>query len=205
MKKLFLSFAFIALTGSFLSAHKIPLIYKSDAPKDAIHLVYGDASVLKDKHKVYELFVDFSQAEIVEYDKSFNVERSFGSIGEYNESHGEDYVRDWSGELGLMTHSTGKSLSNALRIEISGDKKADYRIVLKIGQFDFGHFVFLGSTKDGGTVTKGLLEVYDTTNDEAVAVFDVNYLRGRNIGYGDTDRMRQFGVYFAKGVKKAVK
>lgn len=209
MKKCLIAAAALLLFGQQSFSQDFPLVYDNpDAPKDAICTIWGDASCLNERGKTCLVLVDFDKAEIVEFDKDFNIENSLGSVDEYNKSHGEDYVRDWPADLNVLETSLCKKMDASFKADFKlggNPEEADYLFYVRIGQFDFGHFVFVGSLKDGGTITKGLVEIYDVKKESCVAVLDINYLRGRNIGYGNNDRFRQFGNYFAKAMKVAVR
>ena len=196
------------MLGQQSFAQKYPLIYNNPgAPKDAISLLWGDASCLNEKGKTVLVAVDFNKAKVVEFDKEFNIENTIGSIDQYNKSHGEDYVRDWPMDCYTLAKSLTDKMNSAFRADFKlGDyPDADYLFCLRVGLFDFGHFVFVGSFKDGGTITKGLVEIYDVKKNKCIAVLDVNYVCGRNVGYGNNDRFRQYGIYFSKAMKAAVK
>lgn len=209
MKKCITAVIALFLFGHLSSAQKFPLVYDNpSAPKDAICTIWGDASCLKDKSKTFLVLIDFDKAKVVEFDKNFKIENRLGSINEYNRNHGEDYVRNWPENRGWLGKSICDKMNAAFKADFKiGDnyKDADYLFLVRVGLFDFGHFVMLGSFKDGGTITKGLVEIYDAKKEKCIAVLDINYLRGRNIGYGNNDRFRQYGVMFAKAMKAAVK
>ena len=209
MKKIFIAVVALFLFVQQSFSQDFPLLYNNPgAPKDAICLIWGDASCLNEKGKVISVLVDFDNATVVEFDKSFNVENTLGSIAEYNKNHGEDYVRDWPQDCFVLEKSLcdkmNASFKSTFRMDVN-PKDADYLFYVKVGLFDFGHFVFVGSFKDGGTITKGLVEIYDVKTESCVAVLDINYLRGRNIGYGNNDRFRQYGVEFSKAMKAVLK
>ena len=209
MKKCIVSIIALAFVCQQSFSQKIPLIYNnSNAKKGTISLVKGDASCLKTAGRTFLVRVDFSEAQVVNFDKQFNIEKRSGSVAKYNKDHGEDYVKNWDENLYVLESSLCKKMNGAFKPEfkMQGDPlKADYLFLVRVGLFDFGHFVFLGTLEDGGTITKGLVEVYDVKKESLVAVFDVNYLRGKNVGYGNNDRFREYGIEFAKAMKKAVK
>lgn len=195
------------LSGVIAQAHNFKIVNDNSAPVDDIYLLESSSPFKFDKGKTVELDIDFSQAEIVEFDRDYRtVLRNFGSIDKYNADHGEDYVKDWPDDLSIMTVFACKNLTNALKSEFIPEgyaEKTDYRVVVKIGLFEFGHFVAIGGAKDGGTITKGLIEIYDA-GDNLMAVYDINYLRGMNVGYGNGDRVREWGKMFSKAFKKAL-
>lgn len=209
MKRCIIPLAALLMLGQQSFSQDFPLIYDNPgASKDAVSLIWGDASCLNEKGKTILVLVDFDEAKVVEFDKAFNIENEIGSVDEYNRSHGEDYVRDWPSDRYTLAKSLTDKMNSAFKADfkLGGDpKEADYLFYLRVGLFDFGHFVFVGSFKDGGTITKGLVEIYDVNKEDCIAVLDVNYVCGRNVGYGNNDRFRQYGIYFSKAMKAAVK
>lgn len=178
------------------------LMYKGTEKYDSIGIITGSASIFNEKGINCSLKYDFSKAHIVNFDRdNVTVIEDFGSIDAYNKSHGEDYVRDWPHcldmlEVGTCLELTKKFKATFYTPDIPVDMK--YDIVIKLALFDLGHFVFVGSLKAGGNIAKGIMYVYKAGTKQLVASFDLNYLRGKNIGYGDEDRLRQYGKTVAK-------
>lgn len=204
-KALFLAVAML-FVGNIATARKYEIVNPSKNKVDGIYKLEGDASVLRDRSKKVCLEIDFSNAKIVEFDNdNCTVLRNFGSIDKYNKDHGQEYVENWPAHHANMTATACSKLKNALGASFQTKQAgADYKVVVRIGQFDFGHFAVVLDAKAGGTITKGLIEVYDSKN-KLIAVYDINYLRGTNIGYGNNDRIREWGKNFAKEFKKALK
>ena len=206
MTKFAISFAALLIGCISLSAQENSLVRENSAKKDAIYLLSGDASCLNSKGETCALKIDFSEAYVVNFDKKFNIEQNSGLLADYKASQGEEFVKNWPEELQMMEESTCNKLSKTFGIDFKTQKDVSapsYLMVVRIGQFDFGHFVAIGSVKDGGTICKGIVELYDK-DGAMIAEFDVNYLCGRNVGYGNNDRLREFGVNFAKELKKAL-
>lgn len=197
----------IAIMATTLSyAHNFKVVNPNDKDVDAIYLL-ENKTPFSFRGKTVSFEIDFSSAEIVEFDRDFRtVLRNFGSIDKYNADNGEDYVEDWPRDLFIMTAFACKNLSSVFGAEFvpkEYEGETDYRVVVRMGLFEFGHFVFIGGVKDGGTVTKGLVEVYDAGGN-VLAVYDINYLRGKNVGYGNGDRVRLWGKKFSKEFKQAL-
>lgn len=204
--KILLTSTALLCTCVSLRAQGNNLIRENSGKQDAIYLISGDASCLDEKGEVCAVKIDFSQSRIVNFDKEFKIEEESGSLEQYNSKHGEEFVNNWPANLAMMEESVCKNLSihfgaDFRRQEEAGE--APYLMVIKIGLFDFGHFVMVGSAKSGGTITKGIVDLYDK-NGKVLAEFDIHYLRGKNIGYGNNERLRKFGAPFAKELKKAL-
>ena len=207
MKKSISLLILATFAGAVTQAHDFEVINSNTNPVDAIYKLEGDTPFSFGKGKTVELTIDFGQSEIVEFDRDFRtVINDMGTLEKYNSDHGQNFVDDWDGNLKKMTETACKYLKNALGaafVPAGSGAQPDYRLVVRIGQFEFGHFVAIGGAKDGGTVTKGLAEVYDADNN-LIAVYDINYLRGMNVGYGNNDRIREWGKFFAKEFKKVL-
>lgn len=206
MKKSLFTIAGLIIASFVSFAHNYVVVNENANAVDAIYKLEGSGDVSLLKGKTVAFAIDFDEAQIVEFDNdSKTVLRNFGSIDQYNKDHGEDYVRDWPGDLMNMCVNACKALKGALGANFEVVRQgieADYLMVVRMGLFEFGHFVAVGSAKSGGTVTKGLVEIYDT-EDNLVAIYDINYLRGLNVGYGNSDRLRLWGKQFSKELKKA--
>lgn len=204
-KTLFITVAALFICNIAI-AHKYQIVNPSKNKVDGIYKLEGDASVLRDKSKKVCFEIDFSKAKIVEFDHDYcTVLRDFGSIDQYNRSHGQEFVQNWPIHYAEMTANACNKLKSALKSSFQvKDDGADYKVIVRIGQFEFGHFAVVLDAKIGGTITKGLIEVYDS-HKKLIAVYDINYLRGNNVGYGNNDRIREWGGNFAKEFKKALK
>ena len=208
MKKSLLIIAGLVIAGFASTARDYDVVNENANAVDAIYKLEGNGDVSLLKGKTVAFAIDFDEAQIVEFDNDYRtVLRNFGSVDKFNKDHGEDYVRDWPGDLMNMSVNACKALKGALGANFEVvregiEDEADYLMVVRVGLFEFGHFVAVAGAKSGGTITKGLVEIYDT-DDNLVALYDINYLRGLNIGYGNSDRLRLWGKQFAKELKKA--
>lgn len=187
-------------------AQNYSVVNVNDNPADAIYALERNAPVSFDKGKTVELNIDFSEAEIVDFDNDHRtVIRDFGTFDQYSAERGQSFLDEWPTVMKMMTAFACKRLKTSFGADFAAPGECanpDYKLIVKLGQFEFGHFVAVGGVKDGGTVTKGLIEIYDSTGALA-AVYDINYLRGANVGYGNKDRLREWGKFFSKEFKKA--
>lgn len=209
MKRTSLKFAVLAAAMfiAFGATAQTKLINPSNEKKGQLHLVSGSFDFLKDNAKAF-LAMDCDSLHIVRFDKSFNIIEDEGTIDEYNKRHGEDYVQNWPLIKLLVLDRMSKKARQGnvkLRMEPTDTTDIKYVVILRMGQLDMGHFVALGGIRDGGTILKGLIEVYTRDSDDPVAVIDVNYFNGRNVGYGNNDRMRELGEDLGTALKKCVK
>ena len=67
----------------------------SVAMQAEVRLTSGSLNALKNKDEYAYVEIDWSQAKVVEFDRSGKVEKNRGSIDAYNKSQGSDWVRDW--------------------------------------------------------------------------------------------------------------
>ena len=58
-------------------------------------LTSGNLSFLDDSGQYAYLEIDWSKAQVVEFGRNMKVDKSFGSISQYNQKQGSDWVRDW--------------------------------------------------------------------------------------------------------------
>ena len=208
--KFLLAAAALICTGVSLSAQNNSLIRENSGKKDAIYLVSGDAACLNAAGEVCAVKVDFSEAKIVSFDKKMNIKKDYGTLEEYNASQGTAYEKSWPHLYELMEGAICHSMSQNFKTEFkrqSTAENAKYLMVVKPGIFDFGHAQIIGGSKDGGAVAKGLVDLYDS-NGNLLAEFDMNYLRGTNIGVVVEiveERLTQFGNCFMKAMKNALK
>lgn len=207
MYKRFLALLLAAVAGvTVSSAHKFSLINESSSEKGFSYLLYGDSSLMS-QGKTIELVMDFSRAEIVDFDKDFNITKRYGSIDDYNRSLGQQAVDSWEEDKLLLEERVCAHLDMIFASDcetVGHIGNPAYRMVIRIGLFDFGHKAPLAA-KDGGMAAKGLIEIYAVTTGELTAVFDINYVRGKNSLYGKIDRIREFAICFARGIKKPMK
>lgn len=84
MKKIFF---LIALVASSLMAFA-----KSESK---VVLTSGSLDFLKDAGQYAYLEVDWTNTNVVEFDRNLQVENDFGTIDQYNEKQGADWVNDW--------------------------------------------------------------------------------------------------------------
>lgn len=206
-----LSFAFTSFCPG-ISAMDSKLIYEGTEKPDAIGIISGTPAILNEKDVLFSLKFDFSGAEIVNFDRdNYTVIERNGAIDEYNRKHGEDFVRNWPENLMSLNWFTCKSFSKTFKAEflpadiIKSDARPKYDIVIRPALFDMGHFVALGSSKDGGNIIKGIMFIYEGGTNNVVASFDLNYVRGKNVGYGNNDRLRQLGKPIAKLLNDLIK
>ena len=196
-----------AIAGvSASSAHGFDLINNNSSEKGFSHLLYGNPDLMG-LGKTIELLIDFSQAEIVEFDKDFNITKSYGSIDDYNRAQGQQAVDNWKEDLLLLEERLCAQLDMIFASDcetVGHIGNPAYRMVIRMGLFDFGHKAPL-IAKDGGMAAKGLIEIYEISSGELAAVFDINYVRGKNSMYGKIDRIREFAICFARGIKKPLK
>ena len=83
MKKILL---FVVLLASSL------MIFAKDSK---IVLTSGSLDFLKDAGQYAYLEVNWTNANVVEFDTDLTVEKDFGTIDQYNEMQGADWVKDW--------------------------------------------------------------------------------------------------------------
>lgn len=208
MKKFISAIILLILSGTVSFSKDIPLINPNNGPKDAISLVYGDPSCLNDPNVKIAFFISFEDAEIVDFDREYNVEKSYGSIDKFNAGRGENFTKDWPTNYMMMNVEAVKEMDKTFKASIKLANEAPdakYTMLIHIGKFDFGHFVAVGGIKDGGTITKGLIEIADYKTGDPVAVFDLNYHRSKNVGYGNNDRLRKYAQLMSKEIKKLIK
>ena len=60
-----------------------------------VKLESGDLSALKQADEYAYVEIDWSKAQVVEFDRSNKVDKSHGTIDQYNKAQGEDWVKDW--------------------------------------------------------------------------------------------------------------
>lgn len=214
MKKSLLAITACALMSLCLnvSAMNPKLIYKGTEKTDAIGIISGSPAILDTKDVLFSLNFDFSGAEIVNFDRdNKTVIEKHGTIHDYNREHGDDYVKNWPDNLLRLNIFTCKAFCKKFKADflpkeiIRNDIHPKYNIVIRPALFDMGHFVALGSLKDGGNIIKGIMYIYEGGTNKVVASFDLNYVRGKNVGYGNNDRLEQFGKTLAKQLKDLMK
>ncbi len=208
MKRITFLTAAMLLASFGAQAQNEKLIHYGDGPKDAINVISGQKTVLKEAGATYSFAVDFSEAHIVNFNREFSVEKDHGLVDDFNAAKGADYVKDWPVDVKILTQVACQKISRKLKVPYtpaSESTGARYDVVMKLAWFDLGCFVASGGVKDGGNMAKGIMYVYDGGTDNVVASFDVNYLRGNNVGYGNRERMTQFGGNIADAFKKLLK
>lgn len=205
-KRFFTLILAVIASVTFSYAHQFSLINNSSQDKGFSHLLYGDASLMG-LGKTIELRIDFSKAEIVDFDKDFNITKRYGSIDDYNRAQGQQAVDNWKEDLLLLEERVCAQLDMIFASDcetVGHIGNPAYRMVIRIGLFDFGHKAPL-IAKDGGMAAKGLIEIYSVKTGKLAAVFDINYVRGKNSMYGKIDRIREFAICFARSIKKPLK
>lgn len=60
-----------------------------------VKLESGDLSALKKAGEYAYVEIDWSKAQVVEFDRSGKVEKSHGTVDQYNKAQGADWVQDW--------------------------------------------------------------------------------------------------------------
>lgn len=55
----------------------------------------GSLAFLNNSGEYAYLEIDWSKAQVVEFGRNMSVENNFGSISQYNQKQGSDWVRDW--------------------------------------------------------------------------------------------------------------
>ena len=60
-----------------------------------VELASGSLSALKNAGEYAYVEIDWSKAKVVEFGRGDKVEKSFGTIDQYNKSQGADWVKDW--------------------------------------------------------------------------------------------------------------
>ncbi len=58
-------------------------------------LTSGSLAFLNEAGEYAYLEIDWSKAQVVEFDRRMNVDKNFGSIAQYNQKQGSDWVKDW--------------------------------------------------------------------------------------------------------------
>ena len=197
--------AVLSCGAAFAQTPKAELMYEGTEKTDAMSVITGSTGIFNEK-VVCSLGFDFSDALIVNFERdNVTIEKVSGSIDDYNRSHGEDYVQNWPMNLDRLNVMTCLAFTKKFKAEFRTKEyapDAKYDVVIRPALFDMGHFVALGSFKDGGNIIKGIMYVYEAGTDNLVASFDLNYLRGNNVGYGNNDRLEQLGKAIAKELKK---
>lgn len=208
MKRIFSILGVAVLLSLCASAQDKTLIYKGDGPTDAINLISGNKNIVAEKGATYAFVADFTKTHVVNINRENVVEKDHGLVEPYNASRGEDFVKDWPVDVGVLTVKACDSISKKLKVKCQPYGVAEnpkYLMLLSLAYFDFGTFVPIGGLKDGGNIAKGILYVYDAATEKELAKFDVNYLRGKNVGYGNRERMMQFGTEIGTALKKMLK
>ena len=137
-----------------------------------VELASGSLSALKNAGEYAYVEIDWSKAKVVEFGRGDKVEKSFGTIDQYNKSQGADWVKDWpavkqdilnftawekyptrpcfnkknkKGTLITVNPAVWKSKSSDKDHCIwENPSKAKYKFVLTVEQVDMGNGVAAG-------------------------------------------------------------
>lgn len=62
---------------------------------DNLRLMSGSLNALKDSGEYAYVEIDWSKAQVVEFDGDFKIDENYGSMDEYNKRQGGSWTRDW--------------------------------------------------------------------------------------------------------------
>lgn len=212
MKKAISILVVAVLACTLCQAQNFAVVNENDKAIDAIYTLKNDFPINLGKGTKVKFAVDFSEARLVRFENDLRtIKEDLGTPTEYFSSRGEKALENWPARIYMMSKNAcgylHRTFGGDFDVLVKGDDQGDmdfqYLIVTRIGLFDFGRFVPIGGAKDGGTVTKGIVEVYEKDHD-LVGVYDINYLRGLNVGYVNDDRLAEWGKCFAKEFKKTL-
>lgn len=71
-----------------------------------VTLESGDLGALKNAGEYAYVEIDWSKAQVVEFDRSNNVDKKHGTIDQYNKAQGDDWVKDWPELKQLVVNCT---------------------------------------------------------------------------------------------------
>lgn len=212
MKKIISLLVLAVLACTLCQAQNFAVINKNDKPINAIYTLKNDFPINLGKGTKVKFAVDFSEARLVRFENDLcTIKEDLGTPTEYFGSRGEQALESWPPRIYMMSKSAcgylHRTFGGDFDVLVKGEDldniNFQYLVVARIGLLDFGRFVFIGGMKDGGTVTKGIVEVYEKDHG-LVGVYDINYLRGLNVGYVNDDRLAEWGKCFAKEFKKTL-
>ena len=132
----------------------------------------GNASVLK-QSSIALLEIDFSATKV-----------GAQTIDEYLQRRGSDFVRDWPQDQATAAHYFSKQFnrrnSKGMRVDTDVTETA-YKMVIRVKSLDMGNpagFLFSPSSKTGGVIIKGIVDIIDMRTNEIVCVLDINRVQG---------------------------
>ncbi|MBR1808895.1 MAG: hypothetical protein IJ776_05875 [Paludibacteraceae bacterium] len=76
----------------FISMMFFGMLYASDTE---VSLKSGKLDFLKKSGEYAYLEIDWSKAQVVEFDRNMKVEKKLGTVAQYNQKQGQDWVKDW--------------------------------------------------------------------------------------------------------------
>ena len=79
----------------FAAAVFMVVAFVANADDVDVTLKSGDLSFLKAQGEYAYLEIDWSKAQVVEFGRNMSVDKSFGTVAQYNQKQGADWVRDW--------------------------------------------------------------------------------------------------------------
>ena len=179
---------------------------------DDIKVASGDASVLMQSGKAYVEF-DYSKTMVVEYDgKKIDKKEKQQKLADYLKSRGDDFVRDWEKDqpdayrfMYAQIRKLGKKGGLEFdKEDITNSTNADYKLRVVVDYLDWGNSaaaivswgVGFMSSKAGGMVMSGKVEVVNVRTGKVECVIDVPFLKTQS---GETDTMRLRSLYMELG------
>lgn len=70
----------------------VATLYAAD---NDVRLTSGNLDFLKEAGEYAYLEINWANAQVVEFDRNMKVEKNFGTVAQYNQKQGQDWVRDW--------------------------------------------------------------------------------------------------------------
>ena len=181
-----LLFGLLCLFGTMtlFAAKRVPLVTVAS----------GDASVLK-KPSTAILEIDFSDTKIGEE-----------TMEEYQQRRGEDFIRDWQ-EAMASTYITfikffNKKLKKGIQLTAEETKVA-YKMIIHVNYLNMGDSFSLwipySSTKAGGLLMKGTIDIIDMETNNVVCILNVDGVKGVGVPRVK-DRLQSMFNYLADNI-----
>lgn len=156
----------------------------------------GDIKVLKGT-ATYDVVFDYSALEIE--DKP---------VAEYLQSRDDKFRNAWDSEIVPGSEQMGKIVPSQVNKNFTLATEPQYRFVIKLVGLKLGNagqmFNPFSSTKAGGAVITGDMDIVDVASNEVVAVIHFNEIQGVST-FSDRDRWILAYSELVKKIKKVVK
>lgn len=146
---------------------------RSSCKSGNLIIEHGDPSILH-QSVVATLVSDFSHAKT----------DGGQTLKEYQETKGQDWIRDWPGELAKAEtyFSERFNKKNKKGLTVTGNNDAPYTMLISIDNVDFGdtgsQFIPFAGAKAGGCILTGTISIIEKATGNVLCQYYMNEIKG---------------------------